>query len=132
MEKVINYLENILQSNEELKSQNSDLDIRLRRIEAQQTIVRPLADKKERQSLQETEDEERPVKRRPAVDDHRTAPHKLILLWPSVGPLLADAGVTVNDGYVMEAEDRGVLRFCLLYTSPSPRDGLLSRMPSSA
>ena len=31
---------------------------------------------------------------------------------------------------------RGVLGdfdyFCLLYTSPSPRDGLLSRMPSSA
>ena len=24
------------------------------------------------------------------------------------------------------------IRFCLLYTSPSPRDGLLSRMPSSA
>ena len=24
------------------------------------------------------------------------------------------------------------LGFCLLYTSPSPRDGLLSRMPSSA
>ena len=23
-------------------------------------------------------------------------------------------------------------QFCLLYTSPSPRDGLLSRMPSSA
>ena len=23
-------------------------------------------------------------------------------------------------------------RLCLLYTSPSPRDGLLSRMPSSA
>ena len=29
---------------------------------------------------------------------------------------------------VMDAEDRT----CLLYTSPSPRDGLLSRMPSSA
>ena len=26
----------------------------------------------------------------------------------------------------------GLLLFCLLYTSPSPRDGLLSRMPSSA
>ena len=26
----------------------------------------------------------------------------------------------------------GSLRVCLLYTSPSPRDGLLSRMPSSA
>ena len=25
-----------------------------------------------------------------------------------------------------------VIGFCLLYTSPSPRDGLLSRMPSSA
>ena len=25
-----------------------------------------------------------------------------------------------------------VLNTCLLYTSPSPRDGLLSRMPSSA
>ena len=25
-----------------------------------------------------------------------------------------------------------VLQSCLLYTSPSPRDGLLSRMPSSA
>ena len=25
-----------------------------------------------------------------------------------------------------------ILNSCLLYTSPSPRDGLLSRMPSSA
>ena len=28
--------------------------------------------------------------------------------------------------------DSGKLVACLLYTSPSPRDGLLSRMPSSA
>ena len=28
--------------------------------------------------------------------------------------------------------DVAVQRRCLLYTSPSPRDGLLSRMPSSA
>ena len=28
--------------------------------------------------------------------------------------------------------DLGGLGTCLLYTSPSPRDGLLSRMPSSA
>ena len=26
----------------------------------------------------------------------------------------------------------GIVLSCLLYTSPSPRDGLLSRMPSSA
>ena len=30
------------------------------------------------------------------------------------------------------AETDYVARGCLLYTSPSPRDGLLSRMPSSA
>ena len=41
-------------------------------------------------------------------------------------------------GVVMELEDcafpllAGVVQTCLLYTSPSPRDGLLSRMPSSA
>ena len=29
-------------------------------------------------------------------------------------------------------EVRGITGLCLLYTSPSPRDGLLSRMPSSA
>ena len=28
--------------------------------------------------------------------------------------------------------DQAVYHVCLLYTSPSPRDGLLSRMPSSA
>ena len=30
----------------------------------------------------------------------------------------------------LDVEDEGSV--CLLYTSPSPRDGLLSRMPSSA
>ena len=28
--------------------------------------------------------------------------------------------------------DKPIYDICLLYTSPSPRDGLLSRMPSSA
>ena len=28
--------------------------------------------------------------------------------------------------------EAGMVEVCLLYTSPSPRDGLLSRMPSSA
>ena len=31
---------------------------------------------------------------------------------------------------IFNAEPR--VNYCLLYTSPSPRDGLLSRMPSSA
>ena len=34
----------------------------------------------------------------------------------------------VNNYIPME----GRIKHCLLYTSPSPRDGLLSRMPSSA
>ena len=36
---------------------------------------------------------------------------------------------------VVSEKDQRLIKFltaCLLYTSPSPRDGLLSRMPSSA
>ena len=39
------------------------------------------------------------------------------------------AAVHAADGY---ARATGKVGTCLLYTSPSPRDGLLSRMPSSA
>ena len=39
-------------------------------------------------------------------------------------PVLDDITLTVNPGEFVS--------ICLLYTSPSPRDGLLSRMPSSA
>ena len=47
------------------------------------------------------------------------------------------AAVILGSGHPAVAAAAGVwarLRFltCLLYTSPSPRDGLLSRMPSSA
>ena len=43
-------------------------------------------------------------------------------------------GLTYEDTCKMSQEDPEVTEFyaCLLYTSPSPRDGLLSRMPSSA
>ena len=34
--------------------------------------------------------------------------------------------------WALHCTKRGHIRACLLYTSPSPRDGLLSRMPSSA
>ena len=36
----------------------------------------------------------------------------------------------LREGVIKTRGDRGTA--CLLYTSPSPRDGLLSRMPSSA
>ena len=42
------------------------------------------------------------------------------------------AGKTRILGIVAERIAAGVSYDCLLYTSPSPRDGLLSRMPSSA
>ena len=38
-------------------------------------------------------------------------------------------GHTVQMVYGLRAN---MVKICLLYTSPSPRDGLLSRMPSSA
>ena len=42
-------------------------------------------------------------------------------------------GSIVGAGTVLTAQDvTDVKAACLLYTSPSPRDGLLSRMPSSA
>ena len=34
--------------------------------------------------------------------------------------------------FVIDVNENGNYFICLLYTSPSPRDGLLSRMPSSA
>ena len=36
------------------------------------------------------------------------------------------------DKLISELEGKDINEVCLLYTSPSPRDGLLSRMPSSA
>ena len=41
---------------------------------------------------------------------------------------LAEAGANV---IILSRTEKDLL-ICLLYTSPSPRDGLLSRMPSSA
>ena len=56
---------------------------------------------------------------------------------PFCGMILADLGAEViridrssqhGHGNTLDFQHRS----CLLYTSPSPRDGLLSRMPSSA
>ena len=44
-------------------------------------------------------------------------------------------GILYKDSYVsayVNGKEVRVFCNCLLYTSPSPRDGLLSRMPSSA
>ena len=46
--------------------------------------------------------------------------------WPSYAE---SDSVMLNEDLIYEGKKVGS---CLLYTSPSPRDGLLSRMPSSA
>ena len=38
----------------------------------------------------------------------------------------------MHTGQFVYCGKKALLSVCLLYTSPSPRDGLLSRMPSSA
>ena len=45
---------------------------------------------------------------------------------------LCDKGGQLRPNIVWFGEDVPNMEICLLYTSPSPRDGLLSRMPSSA
>ena len=52
---------------------------------------------------------------------------------PRVSFQTAEVTIFAN-GTVIRAEEKtdNLYSSCLLYTSPSPRDGLLSRMPSSA
>ena len=45
---------------------------------------------------------------------------------------LADLQAAGNDPFTLTKFPQDAYSACLLYTSPSPRDGLLSRMPSSA
>ena len=100
MEKLLTYMESHTAGLETLAAKVDSFDARLRRMEKSTAPVAP--------------SEERPIEpadeqpKRPG--EHRTAPHKLLLLWPSVQPLLKQARVPRNDGYVMEAEDRGILR----------------------
>ena len=71
-----------------------------------------------------------------------------LLQWQNILPLITDSldygkSLVVGDGKQSIYRWRGgeveqfsklpvIYNGCLLYTSPSPRDGLLSRMPSSA
>ena len=62
---------------------------------------------------------------------------------PNSGPLWGHAVIsttgwkmyanpTYASGVISAGSPGANIKYCLLYTSPSPRDGLLSRMPSSA
>lgn len=116
MEKLLNYMENHSQGLAELTAKIDSFERRLRNVEqttqqTQQLMNHDHSNHAVAGADNEMVMEEAPTRtRKPDLDDHRTAPHKLLLLWPSVRPLLRMAGVDHNDGYVMEAEDRGVLR----------------------
>ena len=47
-------------------------------------------------------------------------------------PIFSGSGMSHNILAAQIARQAAIIGTCLLYTSPSPRDGLLSRMPSSA
>ena len=51
---------------------------------------------------------------------------------PKVSVLCDQQKIGKNHRILFYNRDIDKVRSCLLYTSPSPRDGLLSRMPSSA
>ena len=56
---------------------------------------------------------------------------RFVMTWP-IKPLTQ---ILAADELTQERSERDIdtkPKICLLYTSPSPRDGLLSRMPSSA
>ena len=46
--------------------------------------------------------------------------------------VFAPVAISISKTYGLDVYQVGLVMVCLLYTSPSPRDGLLSRMPSSA
>ena len=55
-----------------------------------------------------------------------------VVLFPQGAAALSPAADGITFMMLMNSLDQRFLIGCLLYTSPSPRDGLLSRMPSSA
>ena len=67
------------------------------------------------------------------VDDHAVvrAGYKILLSNIENISVVAETN-TGEDAIRLSREHNPDVIVCLLYTSPSPRDGLLSRMPSSA
>ena len=56
-------------------------------------------------------------------------------IWPMIMEAIEERNKNISDG--LAAAEQGQKKLseaetCLLYTSPSPRDATLSRMPSSA
>mgnify|MGYP003324423203 CR=1 FL=1 len=67
------------------------------------------------------------------VDIKKALKEKLIQIDPLEESYIQPSSIDLKVGADFRVfENHKYSHICLLYTSPSPRDGLLSRMPSSA
>ena len=67
-------------------------------------------------------------------DEHKQVNEECIKIVDNRVPVIAGTGSnnTIEAIEFTKHAEKAGAKGCLLYTSPSPRDGLLSRMPSSA
>ena len=72
---------------------------------------------------------EEEVTEEPVVEEEVTEGPKKKTIQSKAKETIVLANKTLG---IKQKESVAIPRCCLLYTSPSPRDGLLSRMPSSA
>ena len=56
----------------------------------------------------------------------------IMLTGTEIKSIRTGGSVNLKDCYCLFIDNQLYVRSCLLYTSPSPRDATLSRMPSSA
>lgn len=127
MDKIMQYMQAHASGLQRMATQMGNVEARLQHMEELSKIF---SAKLESEALAEDHDVVRP---RAELDDHRTAPHKLMRYWPSIRPILQAAGLDYSDNYVRDLEDRGVLS---LYTTGesddhATRSSSRSRTPTS-
>ena len=68
------------------------------------------------------------------INNNTTGPKNVSVTSPSVAQLQSNVNkfVGLSDVNASTLDDGAMIQYCLLYTSPSPRDNRVSRMPSSA
>ncbi|KAK3669141.1 hypothetical protein LTR78_010981 [Recurvomyces mirabilis] len=127
MDKIMQYMQAHASGLQCMATQMGNVEARLQHMEE---LSKRFSAKLESEALVEDHDA---VRLRSELDDHRTAPHKLIRYWPSIRPILQAAGVNYSDNYVRDLEDRSMLS---LYTPGgvddyATRSSSRSRTPTS-
>ena len=97
-------------------------------------LVQPVFEMKEQQGIAQTQQGQQMMAQgpMPMASDQLANPQNMGIVRANTG-LIVDAPFDFrNMPSTSIQHDPNTPNTCLLYTSPSPRDGLLSRMPSSA